>query len=67
MEITLRDLLTEIHGIGFGATLMLMFSGVLWALRSAARFPAGHPPLRTRTYLAAMVVLAWATALSAPI
>lgn len=66
MEISTRDLLTVLHGMGFGALFMLAFSG---ALAELYRMSApGVAPLRSpqeqnllTIYLVAMVVLAWLT------
>ncbi len=69
MEISLRDLLTVLHGMGFGALFMLAFSGALAELYriSAPGMPnnasvGGHIALKV--YLAAMIILAWATVIS---
>jgi uncharacterized membrane protein len=69
MEVTTRDLLTELHGMGFGALFMLAFSGALAELyRLSAAGPAVQPSRRGQSllnlYLIAMVVLAWLTVLS---
>jgi uncharacterized membrane protein len=69
MEITARDLVTVLHGMGFGALFMLAFSGALAELyRMSAAGPAVQPGARGRSllgvYLIAMVVLAWLTVLS---
>jgi hypothetical protein len=66
MEITLRDLLTVLHGMGFGALFMLAFSGAIAELyrMSTPGVPAqagSREQLLLRLYLAAMVLLAWAT------
>jgi len=63
VEITLRDAVTVVHGMGFGALLLLGFSGALVILLSSS--VAGHPwtPRERRFggyYLGAMAVLAWA-------
>jgi len=69
MEISVRDLVTVLHGMGFGALFMLAFSGALAELyrMSAPGMPV-HPSAREqgllKLYLAAMVILAWATVLS---
>jgi hypothetical protein len=69
MEISLRDLLTVIHGMGFGALFMLAFSGAIgelygaWtASPQAAPDPRGQTMLRV--YLVGMVALAWLTVFS---
>jgi len=69
MEITLRDLLTVMHGMGFGALFMLAFSG---AIAEIYRMSALGAPVQAsmreqnllRLYLGAMVLLAWAAVLS---
>src|SRR4249920_400152 len=69
MEITVRDLMTVLHGMGFGALFMLAFSGALAELyrMSVSTVPA-QPSSREQTllgfYLIAMVVLAWLTVFS---
>jgi len=67
MEITVRDAVTMLHGMGFGALLLLGFSGAVAGLYSTS--VAGHHwSARERRlaciYLAAMAVLAWATVLA---
>lgn len=69
MEITVRDLLTVLHGMGFGALFMLAFTGAIAELYrmsapGAAARPGGHENALLQLYLAAMVVLAWATVFS---
>ncbi len=69
MEITVRDLLTVLHGMGFGALFMLAFSGAIAELYrmsapGAVARPESHENTLLRLYLAAMVILAWATVLS---
>lgn len=69
MEISVRDLWTVVHGMGFGALFMLAFTGAIVGL---ARMGApGSPAILNRKdrmilwfYLAGMVVLAWATVFS---
>ena len=66
MEITSRDLLTVMHGMGFGALFMLAFSGALVELyRVSAPGPPSNMSSREqallRLYLGVMVVLAWLT------
>jgi hypothetical protein len=69
MEITVRDLLTVLHGMGFGALFMLAFSGAIAELyrMSAPGTPAAMSA-REQTllgiYLLAMVILAWLTVFS---
>ena len=67
MEITLRDAVTMLHGMGFGALLLLTFSGAIAALYSTTF--AGHVwTERERQlasgYLIAMATLAWMTVLA---
>lgn len=69
MEISWRDLLTVLHGIGFGTLFMLTFSGAIGELYGAwSTLPQARPDPRGQTmlrvYLAGMVVLAWLTVLS---
>jgi len=69
MEITTRDFLTVLHGMGFGALFMLAFSGAVAELYrlSAPGVPSPmsvHEQKLLNVYLIAMVVLAWLTVLS---
>jgi len=69
MEITLRDLATVLHGMGFGVFFMLAFSGAIGELyRMSAPGATSRPGSRERRllrfYLAAIVILAWATVIS---
>lgn len=69
MEITSRDLITVMHGMGFGALFMLAFSGAIGELYrlsvpGAATWFDHRQQLLLRAYLAAMVILSWATVLS---
>ena len=69
MEISLRDLLTVLHGMGFGALFMLAFAGAAAELYRMSAPAAGVLPTPgeqrlLRWYLIAMVVLAWAAVLS---
>ena len=67
MEISSHDLVTVLHGMGFGALFMLAFSGALAELYRISA-PGAQPSSRERTllnfYLVAMVVLAWLTVFS---
>jgi hypothetical protein len=69
MEITTHDLMTVLHGMGFGALFMLAFSGAVVELYriSAPGVPA-QMSAREQTvlgfYLLAMVILAWLTVFS---
>lgn len=64
MEITWRDLLTVMHGMGFGALFMMAFSGAIGELYGAWS-PSQHIPPNPkgqsmlRFYLTGMVVIAW--------
>jgi NADH:ubiquinone oxidoreductase subunit 6 (subunit J) len=67
MEITFRDAVTMLHGMGFGALLLLAFSGAVAGLYSTSI--AGHAWTdRERRlaccYLVAMAALAWLTVLA---
>jgi hypothetical protein len=69
MEISFRDLVTVLHGMGFGALFMLAFSGALAELyrMSTPGIPAATTAREHKllvTYLSVMVILAWATVLS---
>lgn len=69
MEISFRDLLTVLHGMGFGALFMLAFSGALAELYRMSAPGAPMPPsdrehFLLNLYLGAMVVLAWAAVIS---
>jgi hypothetical protein len=69
MEISTRDLLTVMHGMGFGALFMLAFSGALAELYRLSA-PGASVPASSREqtllnfYLVTMVVLAWFTVFS---
>ncbi len=69
MEITTRDFMTVLHGMGFGALFMLAFSGALVELyRLSAPGPQPSMSAKDQTllgvFLAGMVVLAWLTVFS---
>jgi uncharacterized membrane protein len=69
MEISTHDLMTVLHGMGFGALFMLAFSGALVELYriSAPGVPSlvsGREQQVLGFYLLAMVVLAWLTVFS---
>jgi hypothetical protein len=69
MDISIRDLLTVLHGMGFGALFMLAFSGAIAEFyRSTAGGAVGAVDYRAqsllRVYLVGMVVLAWLTVFS---
>ena len=69
MQITLRDLLTVLHGMGFGALFMLAFTGAIaelyWmSVPGVQSRPGSREHLMLRLYLAGMVILAWAAVLT---
>lgn len=69
MEISTHDLMTVLHGMGFGALFMLAFSGALAELYrvsgpGAATFVSTREQTLLSFYLAAMVILAWFTVFS---
>ena len=69
MEISLRDLVTVLHGMGFGALFMLAFSGAIGVIYATAVTDARWQPgvgdsLMFRFYLISMAVLAWLAVLS---
>jgi len=69
MEITWRDLMTVLHGMGFGALFMLAFTGAIAELyRMSVPGSPAIPNPRNQTllrfYLTGMVVLAWLSVFS---
>lgn len=69
MEITTHDLLSVLHGVGFGALFMLAFSGALAELyRLAAQAEQRTAATKERSlltfYLLTIVILTWATVFS---
>ena len=69
MEISLRDLMAVLHGMGFGVLFMLAFSGAIGVIYATAvtdaRWQPGASDSRMfRFYLISMAVLAWLTVLS---
>jgi hypothetical protein len=69
MEISWHDLITALHGIGFGALFMLAFSGAIGELYGAwSTSPQATPDpkgqMMLRVYLTGMVALAWLTVFS---
>ena len=69
MEISFRDLMTVLHGMGFGALFMLAFSGAIAELyRMSAPGAPAQASAREQSllnlYLGAMVILAWAAVIS---
>ena len=69
MQISFRALITELHGMGFGALFLLMFSGALIELYRVCA-PDRSSPFSVRErkflhwYLIVMAVLAWSAVLS---
>jgi hypothetical protein len=66
MEITLRDAVTVVHGMGFGGLLLLMFSGAAVALYAISASPISWTPTDREgrvlgLYFSAMAVLGWLT------
>jgi hypothetical protein len=69
MEISFRDAVTAIHGMGFGALLLLGYSGVfaaIYATTISARpwTPSRADLVRLSLYLAGMAALAWLAVLA---
>ena len=69
MEISLRDLVTVLHGMGFGTLFMMAFSGAIGLIYVTAfvgiqPLAARMTTLMFRFYLSSMVLLAWLTVLS---
>ena len=69
MEISFRDLVTVLHGMGFGALFMLAFSGAIGVIYATAvagphSLSVGWNKTMFRFYLISMAVLAWLTTLS---
>jgi hypothetical protein len=69
LEISFRDLITVLHGMGFGALFMLAFSGAIGVIYASALGEADVSPRSKhqamfRFYLVSMAVLAWLTVLS---
>ena len=69
MELSLRDIVTMVHGMGFGVLFLLAFSGAIGVIYATAaageRWAAtsGHIKM-FRFYLITMTGLAWLTVLS---
>jgi hypothetical protein len=69
MEISFRDMITVLHGMGFGALFMLAFSGAIGVIYATAVAGPQRPLWRWhdmmfRFYLISMAVLAWLATLS---
>jgi hypothetical protein len=69
MELSFRDLVTVVHGMGFGALFMLAFSGAIGVIYATAvggaQWPSSIRHNRMfRFYLISMAALAWLTVLS---
>ncbi|MFI4933937.1 MAG: hypothetical protein ACHP7N_04920 [Caulobacterales bacterium] len=69
MELSFRDLIVILHGMGFGVLFMLAFSGAIGVIYATAvagpqwSAPPGHDRM-FRFYLISMTALAWLTVLS---
>jgi hypothetical protein len=69
VELSFRDLVTVLHGMGFGALFMFAFSGAVGVIyATAVGGPQWRPPPGAermfRIYLVGMAALAWLTVLS---
>ena len=69
MELTFRDVVTVLHGMGFGALFMLAFSGAIGVIYATAIGGGAWSSTRRhermfRIYLISMAVLSWLTVLS---
>ena len=69
MQMSFREIITALHGMGFGALFLLGFSGLflqLYRISSAAESSPVSPRENRmfRVYLITMAVLAWAAVLS---
>jgi hypothetical protein len=67
MEVTVHDAVTMLHGMGFGALLLLAFSGAVAGLYStsiAGHVWTGRERRLACAYLVAMAALAWVTVLA---
>ncbi len=69
MQISFRDLITVLHGMGFGALFMLAFSGAIAVIYSSAEVGTSAQPSYGRSamfrfYLVSMALLAWLSVLS---
>jgi hypothetical protein len=69
MEISFRDMITVLHGMGFGALFMLAFSGAIGVIYATAVAGPDSPLSRQanpmfRLYLVSMATLAWLAVLS---
>jgi len=66
VEITVRDLVTVVHGMFFGALLLLTFTGAAASLYAMSASSSGWTPTSSQQraitiYLAVMALLAWTT------
>ncbi len=69
MEISFRDMITVLHGMGFGTLFMLAFSGAIGVIYTTVMVEPGWPRARAhepmfRFYLISMAALSWLTTLS---
>lgn len=69
MQISFREFITALHGMGFGAFFLLTFSGMLFELRRLCA-PGGAPAVDggsgrlLHAYLVSLCVLGWVAVLS---
>lgn len=64
MEISYRDAVTLLHGMGLGAFFMLAFAGAMGAVGAATAGPTAGAGRLLRLCLIAMAGLAWLTVLT---
>jgi hypothetical protein len=69
LELTFRDVVTVLHGMGFGALFMLAFSGAIGVIYATAIGGGAWASTRRhermfRLYLISMAALSWLTVLS---
>lgn len=65
MEITLRSLVTILHGMGFGALFLLAFSGAMFELgRTDQSGSVSRIQRHAQIYLVVMTILSWLTVLT---
>ena len=69
MELSFRELIAAVHGMGFGALFMLAFSGAIGVIYATAvagdRWPSSSSHIKMfRFYLISMAGLSWLSVLS---
>jgi uncharacterized membrane protein len=69
VEISTRDLVTVLHGMGFGALFMMAFSGAMaelyrMSIAAGPTQPANRDQTWLAVYLIGMAILAWLTVFS---